>query len=626
MKPAIFNTFDIKKVKDSVSKARTDNPIGIEAEKYFEGDHWQEGEGWVGPRPENISDLATVLALIKEQFVSQNMVSSVIRRHADSLMARCKGSWTFIPADIVTELDGSIKVVNNQIKTIKKVDTGKPKGKPKKSSEPVNEEKTKEEISCEEATKILIKWWKDRDVDEIIRTAVERALYSSTGYIRLYIPQGLLNGNTVPVQEIAEVINLIYVEAPTVGTAARIKDNLTEDIAMVSFRTERSEIDNKDYEYGEIVWCDRSNQITNIKFLSNDPNAGEQLTSVQLRGRLTAHCIKVRPLITRQIIDNQKVVNLSLTMMSRNVVIGGFLERVVTNTQLPGRYVADAEAIGGRRFEPKPLKFGGGITTVLNPIIVEDDEGKKTIANPSITYRDPVPVTTFAESKQIAQNSILQDAEQTHMIVAESGFASGEARIQARANFATSVLRTKPSVDNAVMWLLDTVLQMAATFAGDQDKYKDIKAFCDVKPDTGPLTPEEKRVTLEMYKSGLISRESAMVILGCDDPDEEITRMESEVKVTTPVEKAQIITALSKTGWQLSLDQMPEVDSDILGLTPRDIEAYKQQLDEEAARQSLTGGNAGAKGGSPGGSTNQPGVQSPGSSVSGTEPGSTQNQ
>jgi hypothetical protein len=60
-----------------------------------EGDHWQGGEGWVGPAPKQGDEgYAEVMKLIERAFVSRNAVLEVLERHELAVVGT-EPSWGF---------------------------------------------------------------------------------------------------------------------------------------------------------------------------------------------------------------------------------------------------------------------------------------------------------------------------------------------------------------------------------------------------------------------------------------------------------------------------------------------------------------------------------------------------
>ena len=63
-------------------------------QKFYQGDHWQDGAGWSGPMPEPEHPLFRDLLLeIRRGFVSKNTISEVVKRHVAGVLGR-EPAWS----------------------------------------------------------------------------------------------------------------------------------------------------------------------------------------------------------------------------------------------------------------------------------------------------------------------------------------------------------------------------------------------------------------------------------------------------------------------------------------------------------------------------------------------------
>jgi hypothetical protein len=234
------------------------------------------------------------------------------------------------------------------------------------------------------------------------------------------------------------------------------------------------------------------------------------------------------PLIGEQVRQQQKLLNLAKTMLARNVVVGGFLERVLLNAQVPGTWSRDA-ATGEETFTAGTFSVGAGTTNFFAGVPIVDTEGNTTgYANPSVVYRDPVPVSTFVETEQHAYRGILSETRQMHALISGDAAASGESRKQALYDFTMSLMDTAEEVERALRWLLETVLNLAAVFSGEPGRYVGLRVNAMARIDVGPLSADDQRALTELVGARLMSRRKAMARLGIDDPDAEEQQIEQE--------------------------------------------------------------------------------------------------
>jgi hypothetical protein len=229
------------------------------------------------------------------------------------------------------------------------------------------------------------------------------------------------------------------------------------------------------------------------------------------------------------VLSLQKLLNLALTMLARNVVLGGFLERVLINAQLPGEFRTDPHT-GKQVFVPHPLDFGAGSVNALVGVEIRDEgTGElKGYANPDVVYRDPVPVATFADTRDIAYWAILEECQQAHALLSGQAAPSGESRRQALADFLSSLKLTAPQVERAVRWLLETALHLGAHFAGQGGRYLGLRVVASCRLDTGPLSADEAKQVIDLVDARLLSRETGMARVGVDDSDAEAQRIQAE--------------------------------------------------------------------------------------------------
>src|SRR5262245_60299331 len=96
--------FDDWTLEDARSTVAEDEPEDAAVnKKFYEGDHWQNREGWIGPKPAETDDQAeSVWAEIEAGFVSKNAVAEVIDRHANAVIGR-EPSWSLTPRRELTD-------------------------------------------------------------------------------------------------------------------------------------------------------------------------------------------------------------------------------------------------------------------------------------------------------------------------------------------------------------------------------------------------------------------------------------------------------------------------------------------------------------------------------------------
>jgi hypothetical protein len=483
---------------------------------FYTGDHWQDANGWSGPMLEHGHALYNqVLLEIQRAFVSKNTIAEVIERHKNAVIGR-EPAWSLTVRRALG--DGEIPTAEEQ-------------------------------ALIDEAEALLKEWWDQRKAHKLIQEATATMLWSKRGQLRLFVPAVEVDDDgRVPSDDLQTSIGKIYLHRPDPDQATVYIDwNTMLEIGIYIYQK-------SEQQFAELTYLNGDQTVIQIIGMQAEDEDGEiPLFPVGLGGRLPVFEMNRNRLITDQVIQNQKLLNLALTMLQRNVIQGGFLERTFFNAQMPGEEIEDANAPGGKRFIPGPLHIGPGATNFLSGVVTEDLEtGKQTVASPSVTYRDPVPVETFTQTKKAAYITILEEVDQLHAAIASDATASGESRKQARAEFEQSLNETKSEVERAIRWLLETVLAMAAVFSGQPGRFESLRAVADCRIDSGPISADEMRAQKELAEGKIISYKTAQANIGVDDPDAEQQQIDSEQEADSQRQQATLATAVLNAQRQLA--------------------------------------------------------------------------
>lgn len=510
-----FDTLSLKDARERIVVERW-----LDANKlYYDGDHWQNSEGWSGPILDPKHEIYNQMLLeIQRAFVSKNTIKEVVQRHTSGVIGR-EPAWTM---------------------TLRR-----PLAKDQKPS-------ADEQALISEAESLLTGWWDARGAFKIIQDAAETVLWAERGALRLFVPPDELEEGLVPQAELPESINRIYLHHPEPKQAAVITDlKSMRQLGIYLYEEDKQ-------QFGELVYLDGKETI--IRLVGAGEVAPEETaqetppeegTALNLSGHLTIFEMNRERLITEQVTQQQKLMNLALTMLQRNVIQGGFLERTFFNAQLPGREENDPNTPGLKRFVPEPFHTGAGVTNFISGVVVTDSEGNRTVAAPSLQYRDPVPVGTFRETKEEAYRNILEEVAQLHVLITGDAVASGESRKQARDDFRQSLQDTKSQLESAIRWLLETVLSMTATFSGQPGRYDTLRANVECKLDLGPISADDQRVAKELKEAGVISTETTMGRVGVDDVDAERERIETEQAAASERQQETLAAAVLNARRQL---------------------------------------------------------------------------
>lgn len=497
-----YQDYTSEKAKEALGALKDEESAAVAevALAYLRGDHYQGGDVWIGPK---LTDAAKQ-AELEKQFVSKNIEREIVKRHGNAVTGR-EPHWPFTPARALA-----------------------------KGQEPTPEEKKL--IADAEAN--LTAWWdKRRSGKRIVWGTVQGSgdtmIATGKATLRLFIPPVYLTTEGLAERaDIATWLSRIQVMEPEPGQAGVVVDEDTYQEAGV-FVTERDGKENV-----ELCYLNDKGQTILRVFEGGVATDSDPL---ELNGNLLIYEMSREALITAQVNQNQALWNMTRTMRTRNVQRGGFPQKDYINVQPPTDESGNA----------MPHKEGPGVVNYAQSTILTDKEGEfftdqtgnPTVLPATISYRDPVKVETFEQTEQSAYRAILEEVSQLYVLMSGDATSSGESRIQARADFVMSLLDTKTQIDAAGRWLLETALALASHLAGQAGRFKGLRCAFESRLDPGPLTAEERARIAEEVEKKLMSRQTAMSLLGREDPDSEMTQIELEMKrfEPKPVVRPQLI-------------------------------------------------------------------------------------
>lgn len=488
-----------------------------EAKKFYDGDHWQGGDAWVGPRlDENEQESSDVMAEIEETLVSHPALEEVTDRHVDAVTI--EPTWT--------------------LALRRQMDMG----------EQPNET---EQGLLDEAEAALTNWWDEKDALGAVRDAVVDLVLGGRGMMRLMVPEGELrvrgDGQPfVPSGDLEESLDRlwpVHVD-PTMGEVFR--DPVTMKQIGVFVYEVTDILTGVPTQFAEITYLDDKKQtvLRVVKMTpgkSGSDQAEEGRATIDMGKKLWIFKMAAKRLITEPIVSSQKLLNMDLTMMGKNVVLGGFLERIILNGQPPGNWEEDGD--GKKTFVPARFKTGAASVNWIAgaEIGVDPDTKEPRIATPSVIFKDPVGPETFTKTQEAVYKNILQGARQLHVIISGDAIASGESRKQARDDYEKSLSRTKTRLDAMGKWMLEGVLKVAASFSGNSKRFDGIRIDFDTQIDAGPISSEDRNSMQQEVAAGYRSVENYMrAARVTKDPVAEIRKISEEQQASNPLAQVQL--------------------------------------------------------------------------------------
>lgn len=497
-------------------------------ELFVAGDHWQDGAAWVGPAPQpEEAGFGEAMAEIAEAFVSRNVIGEVVERHTSFLIGKAP-RWGLSPRRAL------------------------------KSDE---EPSTEEQALIDEAEAALTAWWDMRNVHGVLQDLSRVVLWATRSTIRLYVPKGKLTivtrGNrsvmiVAPAASLDEALAKIWPANPRWDQATVSEDDDTKEKCGVFIFANDGDNDSDDTTdtLAELSFLDGDETV--IRIVGDDAN-GAQEFRLNLGKRLPMFEIARPLLITDQIQQAQRALNLAASMLPRNVVTGGFLERVLLNAQMPGKWEVNEKG-EPTRFVPDTFPIGAGTTNFVSGLEITNPDGSRGLTTPDVRYREPASVDPSIGAKQEHYRDILEEAKQGHIITGADSKIGWKSRKQLRADSDKALGLTKTPVEACGRWLIETVLAMAEAFMGTPGKYTNVlRAEFICFASSGPLEVDEAADNRTAAKDGFLSRETAMERNDVDDVDAELARMNASPgsQVDIAAKQAVALQALTSAGADL---------------------------------------------------------------------------
>lgn len=549
-------------------------PSWIKTARRFvvDGDHWQEGTGWIGPMPlPGSRGYAETHALIKDGFTFRNAVAEISKRYTNGVVGN-EPDWSLTP--------------------IEGLEAGE---------DPSPEDQT----LIDEAEAALTEWWDREKIAPLFWQACYQMAWGQRGPIRLFLSRA---GFVEVKQDTNGDVTDDETKAATTARAIPQKGTLGEALDVILLDVPKIEemavyVDPDTHqEVGVYLFKTREgNDAAEISYVDGDAivirNVGAKTDTFRVQlGEHLPHYQMLRPtrLLTDAAFSLQRALNLALSVVPRTIVTAGFLERVLLNAKMPGKWV---EIAGKAVWQPEPnLGFGAGSTASVTGLEAEDGQGKTIVKDPSVVWRPPVDSGPSVDAADKIYGTLLAETGQGHIMLAAEAAPSGRSRREARADYESSLNEGTQPIESAGRWLLGAVLALCEHLMGQPGKYtKRLRPVFNLLPDAGPLEPEDRQQNLLEWKDGARSLESVMLGAGIKDPDAEQARIGQEQGARLELLRRQAEVA------QLWIDLGAGVDTagNLVGLDPTliaKLKADRKLLEQQTQGDPGTGGAGGTDG------------------------------
>lgn len=475
---------------------------------YQSGDHWQRGTGWGGPPiPVDMSEAASTQSQAQKDHTPLPVIGEAVERYVTGLLGE-------EPAFEVT--------LSRQLKD--------------------DEEPTEQEVAdMAEFDDALTKFWDGRGALEKAQAAVSN-LCSGRGVLRPFIPPEMPESSAAT---ILEAMDAIYVEAPDWESCGVYVD--PRSMREYSVYLYQDEYIAEDGQKHYRPRCELTTVLPNgnTQFTVIEDGAAINTMDFDCNGKIWVfQAIDPNPLIREPQRKLQKSIDFLNTILPKNAQYAGYRERHFLNVK---RNLDD----NGNPIDPQ---LGPTTVNFWQASEYEDSTGATKPGAASLVLGEPVDSSPIRADIMHMKLMFLQSVYQDHTMINGDAVASAVSRVQARAGFTNSLLRNKPKVERMLRDMLMMVLCMGCNISGQSDKLQrlktDYRIRVDVKPNSGPLSPEEQSVVALFAKDRIISVETAQTMLGIEDVDAEAQNLMEEKSTSQEYleNQAMIMQTLAAAG------------------------------------------------------------------------------
>ena len=537
----VSKNFGFNMLKQQLSLFKNEKVYFSEFFVAYKGDYWRASAGFLGPVIEQ-----SAMKMFKDRFVSRNTLLEVVSTVSDAFLK--SPNWYIEKGgekltDDAPEVVQPVPVPNNNPEPdVPPIPNPAPIPTPEDTAATVL--KAKKDL----IDKLMQKFWDKHNLEQKLQKAFNSRLVCGRGGLRVYIPNSrknkLKNLTLEDFRTALDTIRIEYIEPEQ----SRMLDDEGDKLSVVSYNKrldydtdtdveviEFSFVDDNGLTFIGIVTANETKTFTldsliKTSFDKRKPSKKDISTELNLDAEPSFFEIAGEPFVSEQFMQLSSFYNLVLTLAAIAVFETGFQEIITTNTKFEYKKVFNPEK---NEWEEVPigLKRGGGVVQNFKGIEkVNLETGVKDFTNPQVTIKEPVQFVNFDLAAKMAYRAILEEASQQYKLISGDANASAVSRIQAMAAFYLRIKKYKADIDALGSWVLTSILKFIGLNASNG--LDDYRVIFDSKIDIGPLTVEDKRFILQMVKEGIISKETARVLLNIDNPQLEKLLVDNEAQIT----------------------------------------------------------------------------------------------
>lgn len=463
-------------------------------EQFITGDHWQNGNGWIGWVPESSSEEAQKqFMMVVRLFNAKNVCGGMVDRVRGATLGK-EPDW-----EVVKKRDGT-------------------------ESEQTTNGKAKKPVEFQKIDIALLKWWNDKKVHSKLKEFISNKAAYGKAAIRIYIPSGYVQSNgsasVIRAKDLDEALSKIFIEVPRYDSFI---DPIDIEFGQKYTVLKLAKASEDDPEKIEITYIDE-NGMTVVRQVSDvKDDTGTATNPLDLRGQpLTyVHGDYEDALISETVKAQQRAVNHAKTGENFALANINFPETTFINAALPTETVTGSN---GKKVEVvKPMAQGMGRWRSLMGLVTQRFDGSEELAKPEVIYREGADPERFARVAENNTRDMHQEAGMLYIYLADSEYASGDARIEAMTDYLILLVDYKTVMDTTGEWLISTVLNFAYNLLQQPEKIDTFDVIFSSKLTIGRLSTDDKRTMMEEVAAGLRSKRNYMVTAEVsDDPDSEL--------------------------------------------------------------------------------------------------------
>jgi hypothetical protein len=505
-------------------------------------DHFQNGDGWVGPvGGEDRERQSRTKTIVERQFTPVDVIGEVLDNLANALLQN-KAQIALEP--ITPAPDGSDKEKAQQELAKKKLD-------------------------------IIMRWAEERKLWMKGRTVVKQSRWATWSTLRAWIPASAITPTatgqtgdpegarpgairravtavrnavlpteepdrgeqqaTIPLPQnltLEDALSRIYLSAPGPDQGFVYVDPDTQRrVGIFLYADDRD-------EFAELCWVDDAGRTV---FRTVSKKADADQVDHDLGKRLTLNQMEAELLITPPVRMQQAQLNFASSILTRVMETAGFAERYVVDAMPFGELTdtppTDVPAIkvktddNGKEWYiiPREPNIGAGVLTEIRSLTDEDANGNETARTASVIFKEPTDPEYVIKAKKDARASVLSQCKQGHVVMDGEATTTGWSRVQARTTHIADVTNMRDPLVTLLRETLEAVLAYASLMSQEAtDLLAEFRVVVQVHINVGPVSPEEQTAVLERLKAGAMSLPTALTLLQTDDVNAEIERIRSQ--------------------------------------------------------------------------------------------------